>query len=190
MDEEQSLSSFCMSYEQLYLKPSPNLVKEPYELWKGDVAELFIGSDFSNIRRYKEFELSPQGESVDLDVNQALPDHTSGWTWNSGFQVTARIDAKAKIWYGAMRIPFSAIAQRPPIIGRTFRANLFHSQAPPDQKHLIAWQAPMSDTFHVPEKFGLLTLKEQIVMGEYPVPRCFRLLTLQSAAQSPPAFFL
>jgi len=149
---------FVCPYEQLYLKPSPNLVKETYGLWKWDVAELFIGSDFSNIRRYKEFELSPQGEWVDLDINQALPDHTSGWTWNSGFQVTARIDPKAKTWYGAMRIPFSAIDQRSPVVGRTFRANLFRSQGSPGQINLIAWQAPMSDTFHVSERFGLLTL--------------------------------
>lgn len=149
---------FECPYEELYLKPSPNAVEETYELWNWDVAELFIGSDFENIRRYKEFEVSPQQEWIDLDINLDLPDHTVGWKWNSGFKVAARIDPKAKIWYGAMRIPFASIEQKPPVAGMTFRANLFRSQGPPDRRKSIAWQAPMSDTFHQPEKFGLLKL--------------------------------
>jgi hypothetical protein len=149
---------FACPYEELYLKPSPNAAEETYGLWNWDVAELFIGSDFHNIRRYKEFEVSPQREWVDLDINLDLPDHTVGWTWNSGFQVAARIDPKAKIWYASMRIPFSALITSPPGAGNTFRTNLFRSQGPPDQRKSIAWKAPMSDTFHAPEKFGLLEL--------------------------------
>jgi hypothetical protein len=149
---------FACPYEELYLNPSPHPAEETYGLWNWDVAELFIGSDFRNTRRYKEFEVSPQQEWVDLDVNLDLPDHTVGWTWNSGFQVAARIDPKARIWYGAMRIPFAALETRPPVAGRTFRANLFRSQGPPSRRKSIAWKAPMSDTFHVPDKFGLLEL--------------------------------
>ncbi len=149
---------FECPYEELYLKPSPETVKKTYGLWNWDVAELFIGSDFHNIRRYKEFEISPQKEWIDLDVNLDLPDHTVGWTWNSGFQLTARIDSKTRIWYGAMRIPFTALDSRPPAPGRTFRANLFRSQGPPDRHKSITWMAPMTETYHTPERFGLLTL--------------------------------
>jgi len=149
---------FACPYEELYLKPSPNAVDETFGLWNWDVAELFISSDFQNIRRYKEFEVSPQREWIDLDINLDLPDHTVGWTWNSGFQVAARIDPKTKIWYGSMRIPLAALDSRPPVPGRIFRANLFRCQGPPDRRKFIAWMAPMSESFHVPEKFGLLTL--------------------------------
>ncbi|MGP8270751.1 MAG: carbohydrate-binding family 9-like protein [Terracidiphilus sp.] len=145
-------------YEELYLKPSPDAVNETFELWNWDVAELFIGTDFKNIRRYKEFELSPQREWIDLDVNLDLPDHTVGWTWNSGFQVTAHIDADKKIWYGAMKIPFKALDGHRPVAGKVFRANLFRSQGPPHHRKEIVWKAPMSNTFHVPENFGQLIL--------------------------------
>ena len=145
-------------YEELYLKPSPNTVDETYGLWNWDVAELFIGTDFKNIRRYKEFELSPQREWVDLDINLDLPDAAVGWKWNSGFQVAARIDADKKIWYGAMKIPFKALDGHRPVAGKVFRANLFRCQGPPKHIKLIAWKTPMSDTFHVPEKFGQLVL--------------------------------
>jgi len=149
---------FECPYEELYLKPSPNATAETFELWNWDVAELFIGSDFKNIRRYKEFEVSPQREWIDLDINLDLPDHTVGWTWNSGFEKDARIDAGAKIWYAAMRIPFAALDSRQPEAGMAFRVNLFRSQGPPKRRHSIAWQPPMAETFHVPEKFGLLVL--------------------------------
>ena len=149
---------FECPYEELYLKPAPDTVTETNELWKWDVAEIFIGSDFQNIRRYKEFEVSPQGEWIDLDIDLALPHHEVGWTWNSGFKVAARIDHKTKIWYGTMRIPFSALDQRTPATGNTFRVNLFRSQGPPERQHSLAWKAPMTETFHTPERFGDLEL--------------------------------
>jgi hypothetical protein len=149
---------YACPYEELYLKPGPDTVAETNELWKWDVAELFIGSDFHNIRRYKEFEVSPQGEWIDLDIDLALPRHELGWTWNSGFHVAARIDPKIKVWYGAMRIPFAAIDRRPPTDGNVFRTNLFRSQGPPQRQFSIAWKAPMSTTFHTPERFGRLVL--------------------------------
>ena len=149
---------YACPYDELYLKPSPNTVAETNELWKWDVAELFIGSNFENIRRYKEFEVSPQGEWIDLDIDLALPHPEVGWTWNSGFQVAARIDRKTKVWYAAMRIPFSALDQRTPSVGEIFRANLFRIQGGPNQRILISWKAPMSGTFHTPERFGTLEL--------------------------------
>jgi hypothetical protein len=149
---------FECPYEELYLNPSPDTIAETNQLWKWDVAEIFLGSDFQNIRRYKEFELSPQGEWIDLDIDLALPHHEVGWTWNSGFKVAARIDRRAKIWYGAMRIPFAALDTRTPAVGNIFRANLFRSQGPPERQHSLAWKAPMTETFHTPERFGQLLL--------------------------------
>jgi hypothetical protein len=149
---------FVCPYEKLNLKPAPKTKTETNQLWNWDVAEVFIGSDFHNIGRYKEFEMSPQGEWVDLDVNLDSPHHEDGWTWNSGFQVVATIDREKKIWYGAMRIPFKAIDPRNPQAESMLRINLFRSQGPSSDTKRLAWQSPMSDSFHVPERFGLLEL--------------------------------
>ncbi|MGH9502646.1 MAG: carbohydrate-binding family 9-like protein [Terriglobales bacterium] len=149
---------FACPYEQLYLKPDPNTRQETNQLWNWDVAEVFLGSDFSDIKRYKEFEISPQGEWIDLDIDLHNPHHEDGWTWNSGFEVAARVDRAAHVWYGAMRIPFSAIDARPPAPGNTLRINLFRSQGPPPNRHEITWQPPLSSTFHTPERFGSLKL--------------------------------
>jgi hypothetical protein len=149
---------FVCPYEQLHLKPNPNLAAETYELWNYDVAEVFIGDDFTNIRRYKEFEVSPQGEWVDLDVNLDNPPHETGWVWQSGIQVAATIDALYNTWYGFMRIPWPSIASRPTAPGSQFRINFYRCQgADPDRKY-IAWQPVHRPSFHTPECFGTLTL--------------------------------
>ena len=75
---------FVCPYEELSLKPNPNTKNETNQLWNWDVAEVFIGSEFADIKHYKEFEISPQGEWIDLDVDLHKPHHEDGWTWNSG----------------------------------------------------------------------------------------------------------
>ena len=156
---------FICPYEELHLKPAPNTQKETDELWNWDVAEVFIGSDFTNIRRYKEFEVSPQGEWVDLDIDLSKPHHEEGWTWDSGFEVKARIDESTHTWYGAMRIPLAAIDTRAPV-NNTMRINLFRSQGPPSHQQAVTWQPPMSHSFHVPERFGLIRLVEKLAEKE------------------------
>ena len=149
---------FICPYEELNLKPNPNTTAETNKLWDWDVAEAFIGSDFKNIKRYKEFEMSPRGEWVDLDIDLDRKSDDSGWKWNSGFEVSARIDEAAHVWYGAMRIPYTAIDSRPAEAGNTLRINLFRCQGPTATRKYLAWQAPMRDSFHTPAVFGTLKL--------------------------------
>jgi len=149
---------FSCPYEELFLHPNPSATTKTNKLWNWDVAEVFIGSDFKNIQHYREFELSPQGEWLDLDIDLSKPHHEEGWRWNSGFQVAARIDEQRKIWYGAMKIPWTALDEIPPSPGKTLRVNFFRSQGPRSNRKEIAWQPTMSETFHVPERFGLLRL--------------------------------
>jgi Carbohydrate family 9 binding domain-like len=151
---------FVCPYEELNLKPNPNTSVETNELWNWDVAEAFIGADFENIKRYKEFEISPQGEWVDLDIDLDRRHDDSGWKWNSSFEVSSRMDKAAHVWYGAMRIPYAAIDSRPAAAGNTLRINLFRCQGPDASRHYIAWRAPMRASFHTPERFGILKLVE------------------------------
>ncbi|HLH31154.1 MAG TPA: carbohydrate-binding family 9-like protein [Terriglobia bacterium] len=151
---------FICQFEQLYLKPNPSTTSETPRLWDWDVAEVFIGSDFQNIKRYREFQVSPHGEWVDLDIdrNPTPPNHNM--QWNSGYQVKARIDEKSKIWYGVMRIPIDKIESRKPQAGQDLRINFFRFQGPPPDRKSIAWQPTNADNFHVPEAFGRLHMEE------------------------------
>jgi hypothetical protein len=150
---------FICPYKDLYLKPAPDTDHETNELWNWNVAEVFIGSNFKDIKRYKEFEVSPHNEWVDLDIDLKKPHHEDGWLWNSGFEHVTRIDAAKHIWYLAMKVPFTAIDTRPPRAGNMFRINLYRTEGPPKEQKEIMWQPVLSDTFHMPERFGLLRLK-------------------------------
>jgi hypothetical protein len=149
---------FSCPYEELYLKAGPVTDKETNKLWDWDVAEVFIGADYKNIRRYKEFEVSPQGEWVDLDIDRDHPLPEGGWLWNSEFHVKIRLDRDARIWYAEMQIPWKSIDERKPAPGNELRANFYRIQGPPPQRKFIAWQPTHSRTYHVPESFGTLKL--------------------------------
>lgn len=145
-------------YRHLYLKPNPDVSAETYQLWNWNVAEVFIGTDFNDIQRYKEFEVSPRNEWVDLDIDLHQPHHEEGWKWNSGFEHLTRIDESKHIWYAALRIPLAALGTRSAIAGTRFRVNFYRTEGPPESAIHIMWQPVMSKTFHVPERFGLLQL--------------------------------
>ena len=143
-------------FDVMHLKPNPVVDKDTVPLWDWDVAELFIGSDFKNIQRYKEFEVSPQGEWVDLDVKKDLKDFDS--KWNSGFEPTARIDREAKVWYAGMKIPWKSIDADEVKVGREYRVNFYRIEGPSPSRKFLAWQPTKSTSYHVPEEFGRMVL--------------------------------
>lgn len=151
---------FVCPYEQLYLKPDTSTTTETDRLWEWDVAEAFIGTDFQDIKQYTEFQVSPNGEWVDLHINRnpSPPVHDVGW--NSGFEVKARIDAARKVWCGEMRIPMEKVDRRTPEPGLEMRINFYRMQGPPPSRKGIAWQPTGADNYHVPEAFGRLRLVE------------------------------
>lgn len=150
---------FICPYKTLYLKPAPDADHETNELWNWNVAEVFIGSNFKDIKLYKEFEVSPHNEWVDLDIDLNKPHHEDGWLWNSGFEHVTRIDETKHVWYVAMKIPFNAIDTRAPAQGNMFRVNLYRTEGPPKEEKEIMWRPVMSNSFHMPERFGFLRLK-------------------------------
>ena len=157
-DESLYLLFICPS-QDLFLKPDPVTSTETNKLWNWDVAEAFIGWDSGHIERYKEFEISPQGEWVDLDIDRLHPLPGGGVSWDSGFTSKARIDRERKIWYGEMRIPLKSIAPEPPKAGQLFRVNFYRMQG--KGRKMVAWQPTHARSFHVPESFGFMTLSER-----------------------------
>lgn len=149
---------FVCPFEEMNLKENPSTEIETNRLWNWDVAEVFVGADFKNIRRYREYQLSPQGEWVDLDIDRDQPKPEGGWVWNSGFKVKARLDREKKIWYGEMQIPIRSIEERPAAAGNQMRINFYRIQGPPATKKYICWQPTGKLNNHVPEAFGRLEL--------------------------------
>jgi hypothetical protein len=149
---------FICPYEQLFLKENPSTTTETNLLWEWDVAEVFVGADFKHIRHYREYQVSPQGEWVDLDIDLDGAEPNKRWLWNSGMQVKARLDKEKKVWYGEMKIPIASIDSRPPAPGNEMRINFYRIQGPPPHRKFIAWQPTHSPSYHMPEAFGKLRL--------------------------------
>lgn len=148
---------FICHYETLNLHPNPDTTKETDKLWLWDVVEAQIGSDLERINLYKEFQVSPQGEWVDADIDRNNWNVERQLQWNSGFKVKARIDSEQNIWYGEMQIPMYQIAPRRPTRGTEMRANFIRSQSRP--RKVIAWRPTKSREWHAPEVFGQLLLR-------------------------------
>ncbi|MDE3198594.1 MAG: carbohydrate-binding family 9-like protein, partial [Acidobacteriota bacterium] len=144
---------------KLHLKSHAVRNAETNQLWNWDVAEAFIGSDYLNIAAYKEFQVSPQGEFVDLDINQDDPSAQKGVEWQSGFTVAARIDAKRRTWYGEMKIPFSGLDVKSPSPGDELRIGLFRIEGAEPHRIYVTWRPTGATTFHVPAAFGSVVLK-------------------------------
>jgi hypothetical protein len=138
------------------LKPNPVLNLATSGLWNWDVAEAFIGAPDSPIHRYKEFEVSPQGEWLDLDIDLKQSDKVALTSWKSGFQVAARIEHDRNIWYGSMRISYASLGAGQAKAGNLLRINFFRSQGAKPME--MAWRPPQQASFHAPEKFGMLKL--------------------------------
>ena len=148
---------FTCPYDKLNLKKDPVTDEKTNKLWNWDVAEAFIGSNYLKISHYKEFQVSPRGEFVDLDIDLSDP-KARGIDWDSGIAVKGKIDAEKKIWYGEMRIPFQSLDVKQAKVGDELRIGLYRISGADPNRVLIAWRPTGASTFHVPETFGSLVL--------------------------------
>jgi len=151
---------YVSPYEELHLKPEPATSDDTNKLWEWDVAEAFIGSDYADIKKYKEFQVSPQGEWVDLHIDRGANPPLHDTEWDSGYEVKARLDRDKRVWYGEMRIPMESIGLRGAKEGTEARINLYRCQGPPPDRKYINWQPVNNETFHTPEAFGRLRLQD------------------------------
>lgn len=151
---------FYGPYETQVLKPDPDTINETYRLWEWDDFELYIGSDFEKINLYREFEVSPQGEFLDLDINSEVPraGHNDERLWDSGFTVKARTDTEKKIWYAEIKIPIASFDTRTPAEGNMFRVNIYRLQGPQDNRDFLAWRPTGVWNPHHPGVFGIMKL--------------------------------
>jgi hypothetical protein len=89
---------FSGQFESMRLRDEVSRTAETYGIWEYDVVEVFIGHDLDKIAFYKEFEVTPQEEWVDLDVDRSGGTQAVDWKWNSGFHARTWIDYDRKIW--------------------------------------------------------------------------------------------
>ena len=84
---------FSCPYKELNLFLPPQGGGPRNKLWDRDVVEMFLGDDWTNIRHYREFEIAPTGDWIDLAIDL---DHESyDQSWRSGWTSTCSPPARA-----------------------------------------------------------------------------------------------
>jgi hypothetical protein len=160
---------FTCPYESLNIFLPPQNERPRRGLWDRDVVEMFLGADWNNIGRYREFEIAPTGDWIDLSIDMDLKTRRTKDedSWRSGWHTSARIDKQSRIWYASAQIPLRAVTSQTVKPGTRWRANLYRidGQGPDSQRRFLCWQptcAPGQDPNHVPENFGTLIFQETI----------------------------
>ena len=150
---------FISPYTELNLWLPADNSKDRLKLWDRDVVEFFLGDDWANINVYREFEIAPTGDWVDLAIDRNRNSYDA--TWNSGWQHQGRIDEKNHVWYAAARVPLRSVSEKQVKVGTKWRANLYRIDGlgADAQRHFMCWQPTCvvnCDPNHVPEHFGTL----------------------------------
>ncbi|MEW5978978.1 MAG: carbohydrate-binding family 9-like protein [Acidobacteriota bacterium] len=150
---------FICPYRTLNVFLPPQNDQPRDKLWDRDVVEMFLGADWQNINRYREFEIAPTGDWIDLDIDFSRQSYNQAW--RSGWQVQGRIDEQARRWYAAARIPLRSVTPSRVSPGTRWRMNLYRidGEGPDTQRRFLCWQPTCvkdRDPNHVPEAFGTL----------------------------------
>ena len=147
---------FACRYRSIHVFPDADLNRRKDELWERDVAEVFLQADRFGEKYYKEFEVSPNGQWLDLEITPQGLKHIA-----SGMKSKVTMDESGKIWIADLAIPISAITHgfNP---SQSLRVNFFRCEGIDPERFYSAWQPTKTEkpNFHVPEKFGILRFEQ------------------------------
>jgi alpha-galactosidase len=121
-------------------------------LWDRDVAEVFLQPDPTYPGHYFEFEVSPNGYWIDLNI-----EHGERSDPQSGMKCRTQVDEKSKIWTAELAIPLRSLALHfdPSSI---WRVNFFRVEGASEPRFYSSWRPTNTPqpNFHVPTAFGKL----------------------------------
>jgi alpha-galactosidase len=143
---------FLAKYRTITVFPDADRSGRRDQLWDRDVAEVFLQPDRSNLRRYKEFEVSPNGLWIDLDIAPGEKHDLK-----SGLRRRVVRKGAQKIWIAELEIPVKCLVARfDP--AATWRVNFYRVEGAEEPRFYAAWRPTGTavPNFHVPEAFGEL----------------------------------
>jgi alpha-galactosidase len=126
------------------------------QLWMRDVAEVFLCPDPTTHTHYREFEVSPNGDWLDLDI---FPGNKSVLFCDLKSRVIVEPDRR--FWTAEIGIPMSCLTPsfKPQEV---WRLNLFRIEGEEPDRFYSAWlptHTPQPN-FHIPDAFGELRFGE------------------------------
>lgn len=121
-------------------------------LWDRDVVEVFLQPDPTYPGHYFEFEVSPNGHWIDLDI-----EHGERSDPHTGMKCRTHVDKKAKIWTAELAIPLRGLALHFDS-SSVWRVNFFRVEGASEPRFYSSWRPTNTPepNFHVPTAFGKL----------------------------------
>ncbi|PYT73367.1 MAG: hypothetical protein DMG39_06675 [Acidobacteria bacterium] len=156
---------FLARYRTITVFPDAEPNGRRDQLWDRDVAEAFLQPDRSNLRRYKEFEVSPNGFWIDLDIAPGEKRDLK-----SGLKRRVIRNEAQKIWIAELAIPMKCLVAKFNPAAR-WRVNFYRVEGAKEPRFYSAWRptGTVEPNFHVPEAFGELIFAPAGRRRKYPV---------------------
>lgn len=146
---------FFARYRSITVFPDAEPDGRRDKLWEKDVAEVFLQPAGSEARRYKEFEVSPNGLWIDLDIGPGEKRDL-----RSGLRCRAKVNKRKKSWMAELILPMKSLTARfnP---AAPWRVNFFRVEGCGEPRFYSAWRPTNTPApnFHVPERFGKLIFR-------------------------------
>jgi len=143
---------FECKYRELFLFEDSDANGRRDHLWDRDVAEAFLQPHPSRDRYYREFEVSPNGMWIDLDI---FPGGLADL--KSGLQRSVFLSQESRTWAAELAIPLAALTSHfdPTAI---WHANFYRIEGTTEPRTYLAWRPTNTPepNFHVPSAFGTL----------------------------------
>lgn len=148
---------FVCRYRELFIFEDSDPNGRRDHLWDRDVAELFLQPDPAQQHYYKEFEVSPNGLWIDLDI---FPGGRRDL--KSALRRSVWLDPERRTWAAELAIPMPSLTETfdPEAI---WRANFYRIEGHTEPRFYSAWRPTHTDVpnFHVPDRFGKLRFQTE-----------------------------
>ena len=149
---------FVCRYRELFVFEDSDPTGRRDHLWDRDVAEAFLQPDQSRPHHYKEFEVSPNGLWIDLDIGpRNISREEAPRDLRSGLTRSVWLNPGQHRWEAELAIPMKALTASFDDTAM-WRANFYRVEGSHEPRFYSAWQSTKTPqpNFHVPEAFGSL----------------------------------
>ena len=153
---------FFSKYRTITVFPDAEANGRRDRLWDRDVAEVFLQPEPSDRSRYKEFEISPNGYWIDLDIAPGEKQDLK-----SGLRRRVILNEATRTWVAELALPMKCLVARFDSAAK-WRVNFYRVEGPAEPRFYSAWrptQTPVPN-FHVPEAFGELIFVSSLLSSE------------------------
>jgi len=148
---------FHAAFKNLTMVDRPLVQERTHNLWdKEDVVEIFMAPDLSRPNCYKEFELSPSTQWIEIDLDRDRD--VKDFDWVGGMEPRSAVNMVRRRWQAEFRVPLKSLGLNGMGAGTRVALNAYRVEL---KSHLyLAWNPTMTPKpdFHVPRRFGRMFL--------------------------------